>query len=250
MVAAREAIAAEPPLRSPGSDVAAAPNCRNAPAEGDWWRPEIAGRPRSFRHYQRTANPVVEAALGKAGDRFVSNDWPPRLMMGDRPVADRRAEHGRAKSTFLRQKRPDRSCWHRRGCLCPGHGRRESGWSTAYSSPGRRGRTILARGPLSTFMVEMVETAAILAQADGGAAFVNPGRGSGAAPRPMTGAGARLGGGPRRWQFADSVGRCLFATHLPRTRGGWRRNLRGPCPLHHVRAREWQGRNLVAAATS
>jgi len=92
----------------------------------------------------------------------------------------------------------------------------------------------LARGR-STFMVEMVETAAILQQA-GPRSFVildEVGRGT-----------STYDGLALAWAVAEAVhetnrSRCLFATHYHEMQ-----RLAETCPalsLHHVRAREWKG---------
>jgi DNA mismatch repair protein MutS len=92
----------------------------------------------------------------------------------------------------------------------------------------------LARGR-STFMVEMVETAAILAQATP-AQLRHPRRGR---PRHSTYDGLAIA-----WAVVEAIHdrsrcRCLFATHYHElTRLAERLDA---LSLHHVRAREWKG---------
>src|SRR5690606_37575200 len=92
----------------------------------------------------------------------------------------------------------------------------------------------LARGR-STFMVEMVETAAILAQATPQSFVIldEVGRGT-----------STYDGLALAWSVVEAVHevnkcRCLFATHYHElTRLA---ETLGALSLHHVRAREWQG---------
>jgi DNA mismatch repair protein MutS len=92
----------------------------------------------------------------------------------------------------------------------------------------------LARGR-STFMVEMVETAAILAQATENSFVIldEVGRGT-----------STYDGLALAWAVAEAIhetnrSRCLFATHYHELA-----RLAETCPalsLHHVRAKEWKG---------
>jgi DNA mismatch repair protein MutS len=92
----------------------------------------------------------------------------------------------------------------------------------------------LARGR-STFMVEMVETAAILAQATANSFVIldEVGRGT------STYDGLAIAWAVVEWVHDRCRSRCLFATHYHElTRLAERLESLG---LHHVRAREWKG---------
>jgi DNA mismatch repair protein MutS len=222
-VAAREAIA-----RTAGAlarlDVAAG-NAERA-AEGDWTRPAItedetlaitAGR-----------HPVVEAALARSGERFVANDCAlapaSRLWLIGGPNMG-------GKSTFLRQNALI-VLLAQAGCFVPAEAATIGLVDRLFSRVGASDN--LARGR-STFMVEMVETAAILAQATSRSFVIldEVGRGT-----------STYDGLALAWAVAEAVHtkigcRCLFATHYHELA-----RLAETCEalsLHHVRAREWQG---------
>ncbi|MEE4204670.1 MAG: DNA mismatch repair protein MutS [Erythrobacter sp.] len=205
-------------------DVAAG-NAERA-AEGDWCRAEIDEEPvleiRGGRH------PVVEAALARAGERFVANDCAlaaeNRLWLIGGPNMG-------GKSTFLRQNALI-VLMAQAGCFVPASSARIGLVDRLFSRVGASDN--LARGR-STFMVEMVETAAILAQA-GRRSFVildEVGRGT-----------STYDGLALAWSVVEAVHsrigcRCLFATHYHELS-----RLAESCPalsLHHVRAREWKG---------
>ncbi|AOL22244.1 DNA mismatch repair protein MutS [Erythrobacter litoralis] len=205
-------------------DVAAG-NAERA-AEGEWCRPEIDEDPaldiRAGRH------PVVEAALAKAGERFVANDCS--LASQDRLWLIGGPNMG-GKSTFLRQNALI-VLMAQAGCFVPASSARIGLVDRLFSRVGASDN--LARGR-STFMVEMVETAAILAQA-GPRSFVildEVGRGT-----------STYDGLALAWAVVEAVHsrigcRCLFATHYHELS-----RLAESCPalsLHHVRAREWKG---------
>ncbi len=222
-VAAREAIAATASALA-RIDVAAG-NAERA-SEADWCRPEIAEEPglaiTGGRH------PVVEAALAKAGERFVANDCAlgttSRLWLIGGPNMG-------GKSTFLRQNALI-VLLAQAGCYVPASAARIGLVDRLFSRVGAADN--LARGR-STFMVEMVETAAILAQATPRSFVIldEVGRGT-----------STYDGLALAWAVAEAVHsqircRCLFATHYHELA-----RLAETCEalsLHHVRAREWQG---------
>jgi len=205
-------------------DVAAG-NAERA-AEGDWTRPAItedealtitAGR-----------HPVVEAALAKAGQRFVANDCA--LTPANHLWLIGGPNMG-GKSTFLRQNALI-VLLAQAGCFIPAEAATIGLVDRLFSRVGAADN--LARGR-STFMVEMVETAAILSQATSRSFVIldEVGRGT-----------STYDGLALAWAVAEAVHgnircRCLFATHyheLSRLAESCER-----LSLHHVRAREWHG---------
>jgi len=223
VVAAREAIAATAAALA-RIDVAAG-NAERA-AEGDWCRPDIAED--AGLTITGGRHPVVEAALAKAGDRFVANDCS--LAQANRLWLIGGPNMG-GKSTFLRQNALI-VLLAQAGCFVPASAARIGLVDRLFSRVGAADN--LARGR-STFMVEMVETAAILAQATGRSFVIldEVGRGT-----------STYDGLALAWAVAEAVHtqircRCLFATHYHELA-----RLAETCEalsLHHVRAREWQG---------
>lgn len=223
VVAAREAIAATAAALA-RIDVAAA--IAERAGEGDWCRPEIAED--TALAITGGRHPVVEAALAKAGDRFVANDCTlgtaNRLWLIGGPNMG-------GKSTFLRQNALI-VLLAQAGCFVPATSARIGLVDRLFSRVGAADN--LARGR-STFMVEMVETAAILAQATQRSFVIldEVGRGT-----------STYDGLALAWAVAEAVHsriacRCLFATHYHELA-----RLAETCEalsLHHVRAREWQG---------
>jgi len=223
VIAAREAIAATAAALA-RLDVGAG-NAERA-AEGDWCRPEVLDEPclaiTGGRH------PVVEAALAKTGERFVANDC--HLAQDNRLWLIGGPNMG-GKSTFLRQNALI-VLLAQAGCFVPASAARIGLVDRLFSRVGAADN--LARGR-STFMVEMVETAAILAQATGRSFVIldEVGRGT-----------STYDGLALAWAVAEAVHsqiacRCLFATHYHELA-----RLAETCEalsLHHVRAREWQG---------
>jgi DNA mismatch repair protein MutS len=223
VIAAREAIAATAAALA-RLDVGAA-NAERA-AEGDWCRPEITLD--AELHITAGRHPVVEAALAKAGERFVANDC--RLADENRLWLIGGPNMG-GKSTFLRQNALI-VLLAQAGCFVPASAARIGLVDRLFSRVGAADN--LARGR-STFMVEMVETAAILAQATSRSFVIldEVGRGT-----------STYDGLALAWAVAEAVHsqircRCLFATHYHELA-----RLAETCEalsLHHVRAREWQG---------
>jgi len=210
-------------------DVAAA--LAERAAEDGWCRPEITDEPclaiAGGRH------PVVEAALARAagkggGERFVANDCAldpeDRLWLVGGPNMG-------GKSTFLRQNALI-VLLAQAGSFVPAASATIGLVDRLFSRVGASDN--LARGR-STFMVEMVETAAILAQATPRSFVIldEVGRGT-----------STYDGLALAWAVAEAVhgvnrSRCLFATHYHELS-----RLAESCEalsLHHVRAREWKG---------
>ncbi|MXO70886.1 DNA mismatch repair protein MutS [Altererythrobacter buctensis] len=195
-------------------------------AEGGWSRPEMSDD--TALAITGGRHPVVEAALAKAGERFVANDCT--LFPQDRLWLVGGPNMG-GKSTFLRQNALI-VLLAQAGGFVPAQAARIGLVDRLFSRVGAADN--LARGR-STFMVEMVETAAILAQA-GERSFVildEVGRGT-----------STYDGLALAWAVAEAIhevnrSRCLFATHYHEMA-----RLAETCPalsLHHVRAREWKG---------
>ena len=223
VVAAREAIAATAAALA-RIDVAAGQAERAA--DGGWCRPEILDDLtldiRAGRH------PVVEAALARAGERFVANDCT--LAPQDRLWLIGGPNMG-GKSTFLRQNALI-VLLAQAGGYVPAESARIGLVDRLFSRVGASDN--LARGR-STFMVEMVETAAILAQASERSFVIldEVGRGT-----------STYDGLALAWAVVEAIhetnrSRCLFATHYHELS-----RLAETCDalsLHHVRAQEWKG---------
>ena len=223
------AVAAAPAITATGDaiariDVAASHAARAA--EGGWTRPQLTDEPcleiESGRH------PVVESALTQSGERFVANDLS--MSSGDRLWLITGPNMG-GKSTFLRQTALI-AVLAQAGAFVPAARARIGLVDRLFSRVGASDN--LARGR-STFMVEMVETAAILAQASPQSLVIldEIGRGT-----------STYDGLAIAWAVVEAMHdqvqcRTLFATHyheLTRLAG----RLDG-LSLHHVRAREWKG---------
>ena len=192
----------------------------------NWCCPQIADSPCLIIEGGR--HPVVEAALAANADQFVANDVA--LTTDDRLWLVTGPNMG-GKSTFLRQ------CaliilLAQAGSFVPARSAKLGLVDRLFSRVGASDN--LARGR-STFMVEMVETAAILAQASADSFVIldEVGRGT-----------STYDGLALAWAVAEAVhdklgARCLFATHYHElTRLAERLDA---LSLHHVRAREWQG---------
>ncbi|NNM77266.1 DNA mismatch repair protein MutS [Sphingomonas sp. ID1715] len=194
--------------------------------EGGWCRPALVDYP--CLEIDAGRHPVVEAAVAKGGGRFVANDC--RLSEESRLWLVTGPNMG-GKSTFLRQNALI-CVLAQAGSYVPAASATLGLVDRLFSRVGASDN--LARGR-STFMVEMVETAAILAQATPNSFVIldEVGRGT-----------STYDGLAIAWAVVEAVHegnrcRCLFATHyheLTRLAGKL-----DALSLHHVRAREWKG---------
>jgi DNA mismatch repair protein MutS len=195
-------------------------------AEGGWARPQLTDE--SCLEIEAGRHPVVESALTSSGERFVANDLS--LGASDRLWLITGPNMG-GKSTFLRQAALI-VVLAQAGGFVPAARAKVGLVDRLFSRVGASDN--LARGR-STFMVEMVETAAILAQATPRSLVIldEIGRGT-----------STYDGLAIAWAVVEAMhdqikSRTLFATHyheLTRLAG------RLDClSLHHVRAREWKG---------
>jgi DNA mismatch repair protein MutS len=205
-------------------DVAAA--LAERAAQSNWCRPIFAETPSleivGGRH------PVVETALARSGDRFISNDCT--LVPGSRLWLVSGPNMG-GKSTFLRQNALI-VLLAQAGSFVPATSAHLGLVDRLFSRVGASDN--LARGR-STFMVEMVETAAILAQATPQSFVIldEVGRGT-----------STYDGLALAWAVVEGIHesnrcRCLFATHyheLSRLADSL-----DALSLHHVRAKEYKG---------
>ena len=209
-------------------DVAAA--LAERAAEGGWQRPHfvVADGAGPCLDIVGGRHPVVEDALRREGQPFVANDC--RLVQDDRLWLVTGPNMG-GKSTFLRQNALI-VILAQAGAYVPAQAATLSLVDRLFSRVGASDN--LARGR-STFMVEMVETAAILAQATADSFVIldEVGRGT-----------STYDGLALAWAVVEAVPevnrcRCLFATHyheLTRLAESL-----SSLSLHHVRAREWKG---------
>ena len=195
-------------------------------AEGNWCCPAITED--ASLAITGGRHPVVEAALAARGGRFVANDC--HLAADDRLWLIGGPNMG-GKSTFLRQNALI-VLLAQAGGFVPATSATIGLVDRLFSRVGASDN--LARGR-STFMVEMVETAAILAQASERSFVIldEVGRGT-----------STYDGLALAWAVVEAVhgvnrSRCLFATHYHELS-----RLAETCEalsLHHVRAREWKG---------
>jgi DNA mismatch repair protein MutS len=219
----REAIAPNPDALAP-LDLAS-PMAERA-VEGGWTRPGLVDH--ACFEVESGRHPVVEAALGRAGERFVANDCT--LSEGSRLWLVTGPNMG-GKSTFLRQNALI-AVLAQAGSYVPAARARLGMVDRLFSRVGASDN--LARGR-STFMVEMVETAAILAQATAQSFVIldEVGRGT------STYDGLAIAWAVVEAIHEDNRCRCLFATHYHElTRLAERCDA---LTLHNVRAREWKG---------
>ena len=222
-VAARHAIAA---TAAAVARIDVATGQAERAAESGWCRPDIVDH--ACLEIEGGRHPVVEAALAAKGERFVANDC--RLSPDDRLWLIGGPNMG-GKSTFLRQNALI-VLLAQAGGFVPAARARIGLVDRLFSRVGASDN--LARGR-STFMVEMVETAAILAQATERSFVIldEVGRGT-----------STYDGLALAWAVVEAVHgvnrcRCLFATHYHELS-----RLAESCDalsLHHVRAREWKG---------
>jgi DNA mismatch repair protein MutS len=195
-------------------------------ATNDWCRPALVDHP--CLAIEGGRHPVVEAAVLRSGGRFVSNDCA--LSESDRLWLVTGPNMG-GKSTFLRQNALI-AVLAQAGCFVPAKRATLGLVDRLFSRVGASDN--LARGR-STFMVEMVETAAILAQATDRSFVIldEVGRGT-----------STYDGLAIAWAVVEAVhevnrSRCLFATHYHElTRLAEKLDA---LSLHHVRAREYKG---------
>jgi DNA mismatch repair protein MutS len=223
------AVAAAPQITATAEaiariDVAASHAARAA--EGSWSLPALTDQP--CLEVDAGRHPVVEAALRDSGERFVANDLslgePDRLWLITGPNMG-------GKSTFLRQAALI-AVLAQAGSFVPAARAKVGIVDRLFSRVGASDN--LARGR-STFMVEMVETAAILAQATPRSLVIldEIGRGT-----------STYDGLAIAWAVVEAMHdqvecRTLFATHYHElTRLAGRLDA---LSLHHVRAREWKG---------
>ncbi len=209
-------------------DVAAA--LAERAAEGGWQRPHFLPQDGEGPCLQIIGgrHPVVEDALRKEGQPFVANDCC--LGSDDRLWLVTGPNMG-GKSTFLRQNALI-VILAQAGSYVPAQSATLTLVDRLFSRVGASDN--LARGR-STFMVEMVETAAILAQATARSFVIldEVGRGT-----------STYDGLALAWAVVEAVHevnrcRCLFATHYHElTRLA---ETLSSLSLHHVRAREWKG---------
>ena len=170
-------------------------------AEGGWCRPEIAAEP--VLEIEGGRHPVVEAALAAKGERFVANDC--RLAPQDRLWLVGGPNMG-GKSTFLRQNALI-ALLAQIGSHVPAARARLGIVDRLFSRVGASDN--LAQGR-STFMVEMVETAAILNQAGPRALVILDEIGRGTA----TFDGLSIAWAVMEHLHVENRSRALFATHF------------------------------------
>src|SRR5687768_2252054 len=195
-------------------------------AEGGWCLPHLTDQP--CIELEGGRHPVVEEALARDGERFVANDCA--LGPNDRLWLITGPNMG-GKSTFLRQV-AIAALLAQAGSYVPAARARIGIVDKLFSRVGAADN--LARGR-STFMVDMVETAAILAQATTNSLIILDEIGR----RTSTYDGLAIAWAVVEAMHDDVRARTLFATHYHElTRLADRLDA---LSLHHVRAREWKG---------
>ncbi|HEX4693262.1 DNA mismatch repair protein MutS [Sphingomonas sp.] len=222
-LASREAIAATADALA-RLDVSA--GLAERAAEDGWARPALVDH--ACFEVEAGRHPVVEEAVKRSGERFVANDCV--LSENNRLWLVTGPNMG-GKSTFLRQNALI-AVLAQAGSFVPATRAKLGLVDRLFSRVGASDN--LARGR-STFMVEMVETAAILAQATPQSFVIldEVGRGT------STYDGLAIAWAVVEAIHEDNRCRCLFATHYHElTRLAERCDA---LTLHHVRAREWKG---------
>ncbi len=221
--AKRDAIAASADVLA-RIDVSAA--LADRAAQSGWTRPIFDDD--ATLNIEGGRHPVVETALANSGDRFISNDCD---LRPDRRLWLVSGPNMGGKSTFLRQNALI-VILAQAGCYVPAISARLGLVDRLFSRVGASDN--LAQGQ-STFMVEMVETAAIMAQATQQSFVIldEVGRGT-----------STYDGLAIAWAVVEGIHeenrcRCLFATHyheLTRLADSL-----DALSLHHVRAKEYKG---------
>ncbi len=194
--------------------------------EGGWCRPLFVES--NMFEVEAGRHPVVEDALKGSGQPFVANDC---ILSDERRLWLVTGPNMGGKSTFLRQNALI-AILAQAGAFVPAARVTMGLVDRLFSRVGAADN--LARGR-STFMVEMVETSAILAQATDRSLVIldEVGRGT-----------STYDGLAIAWAVVEAIHdrnrcRCLFATHYHElTRLAERLD---SLSLHHVRAREWKG---------
>ena len=194
--------------------------------DGEWCRPSLTDAP--VLDVECGRHPVVEDALSVQGDRFVANDC---TLDEDERVWLIGGPNMGGKSTFLRQNALI-VLMAQAGGFVPASSATVGIADRLFSRVGASDN--LARGQ-STFMVEMVETAAILRQATRRSFVIldEVGRGT-----------STYDGMALAWAVVEAMHdrlecRTLFATHYHELS-----RMAERCEalsLRHVRAREWKG---------
>ncbi len=195
-------------------------------AQSNWCCPQLADA--AVLHIAGGRHPVVESALAKDGVRFIANDC---ALAPDKRLWLVSGPNMGGKSTFLRQNALI-VLLAQSGSFVPASSAQIGIVDRLFSRVGASDN--LARGQ-STFMVEMVETAAILAQATQRSFVIldEVGRGT-----------STYDGLAIAWAVVEGIHegnqcRCLFATHYHElTRLA---DTLDALSLHHVRAREYKG---------
>jgi DNA mismatch repair protein MutS len=194
--------------------------------EGGWCRPDIM--PHACFEVEGGRHPVVEAAVAASGERFVANNC---MLSEDSRLWLVTGPNMGGKSTFLRQNALI-AVLAQAGSFVPASRACLGLVDRLFSRVGASDN--LARGR-STFMVEMIETAAILSQATDRSFVIldEVGRGT-----------STYDGLAIAWAVLEGIHetnrcRCLFATHYHElTRLA---ETLDALSLHHVRAKEWKG---------